>query len=80
MGQYLGIALADLVDVLNPGMIVIGGGAAGAWDLFIEHVRSEVKSRAFRHPAELVQIVRAELGDNAGILGAARVAFDAADR
>ena len=79
MGQYLGIALADLVDVLNPGMIVIGGGAAGAWDLFIEHVRSEVKSRAFRHPAELVQIVRAELGDNAGILGAARVAFDAAE-
>jgi glucokinase len=79
MAHYLGLALADLVDVLNPGMIVIGGGAAGAWDLFIDHVRTELRLRAFRHPAELVQIVRAQLGDNAGILGAARVAFHAAD-
>jgi glucokinase len=78
MGRYLGIALADLVDVLNPGMIVIGGGASGAWDLFIEHVRSEIRLRAFKHPAELLRIVRAELGDNAGILGAASVAFKAA--
>jgi glucokinase len=78
MGRHLGIALADLVDVLNPGMIVIGGGASGAWDLFIEHVRSEIRLRAFKHPAELLQIVRAELGDNAGILGAASVAFEAA--
>lgn len=77
MGRYLGIAMAGLVDVLNPEMILIGGGAAGAWDLFIEHLRSEIRSRAFKHPAELLQIVRAELGDNAGILGAASVAFNA---
>lgn len=78
MGRYLGIALADLIDILNPSTIVIGGGAAGAWDLFIDHVRTEVRSRAFRHPADAATIVRAELGDNAGILGAARVALQAA--
>ena len=76
MGTYLGLALADLVNVLNPEMISIGGGAAGGWDFFIEHVRAEIRARAFRHPAERVVLVRALLGESAGILGAARVAFD----
>jgi glucokinase len=76
MGRYLGIALAGLVDVLNPELIVIGGGAAAGWDFFIEHVRSEIQARAFRDPATRVQIVRASLGEAAGILGAARVALD----
>ena len=76
MGRYLGVALADLVNVLNPEMIAIGGGATGGWDFFIEDVRSEIRARAFRHPAERVVVVRASLGESAGILGAARVAFD----
>ncbi len=75
MGRYLGIALADLVDVLNPEVIVIGGGAAAAWPFFIDHVRAEVRSRAFPTPADRVELVRAALGDSAGILGAARVAL-----
>ena len=76
MGRYLGIALSSLVDVLNPELIVIGGGAAAGWDLFIEHVRSEIRSRAFRHPADRVQVVKASLGEGAGLFGAARVALD----
>ena len=76
MGFYLGIALADLVNVLNPEIIVIGGGASAGWDLFIEHVREQILARAFKEPAESVKLVRAELGDDAGILGAARLAFD----
>jgi glucokinase len=76
MGRYLGVALAGLVDVLNPELIVIGGGASAGWDHFIEHTRSELMARAFRHPAMRVQLVRASLGDTAGILGAARVALD----
>ena len=80
MGRYLGIAIAGLVDVLNPEVIVIGGGASGAWQLFHGHVQDEMLARAFTHPAELVKIVPAELGDRAGILGAARTAFEAADR
>lgn len=76
MGMYLGIALAGLVDVLNPELIAIGGGAAGAWDLFIDPVRVEIAERAFGPPAKRVRLIRASLGDSAGILGAARVAFD----
>ncbi len=74
MGFYLGIALADLVNVLNPEIIVIGGGAAAGWDLFIEYVRDQIRERAFREPAIRANVVRAVLGDDAGILGAARLA------
>lgn len=76
VGFYLGIALTDLVNVLNPEVIVIGGGASAGWDLFIGHVEEQIKSRAFREPAQRAKLVRAELGDDAGILGAARLAFE----
>jgi glucokinase len=77
MGAYLGMALADLVNVLNPEMIVIGGGVAGAWDLFIGPTMEAISKRSFREPAERVKLIRAALGDDAGILGAARLAFSA---
>ena len=77
MGRYLGITLGGLVNALNPEMIVIGGGAAAAWDAFIDHLTKELKYRAFNEPADRVQIVRGTLDDNAGILGAARSTFTA---
>lgn len=80
VGRYLGIAFAGLVNVLNPHMIVIGGGGAGAWDLFIDHVRDEMSGHAFEHPAKTVKLARSELGNRAGFLGASKVAFDLADR
>lgn len=78
MGFYLGIAMAGLVNVLNPDLVVIGGGTAAGWDLFIDHTREQIEKRAFRQPAERAKLVRAKLGDDAGILGAARLAFSAA--
>ncbi len=75
MGSYLGIALAGLIDGFNPGVIVIGGGAAAAWDAFIDHVNDEIAARAFPEPAASAKVVRGKLGDDAGILGAARSAF-----
>lgn len=75
MGSYLGIVLAGLVNTLNPDMIVIAGGASGAWDAFIEPLRTEIHLRAFHAPSTRVKIARTQLGDNAGILGSARSAF-----
>lgn len=75
-GFYLGIALAGLINVLNPETIVIGGGAADGWDLFLPLMQAEIKSRSYREPGRRAKIVRAELGDDAGILGAARLAFE----
>lgn len=74
-GFYLGIALASLINVLNPDVIVIGGGAAAGWDLFVSFLQSEINKRAYSEPARHAKIVRAECGDSAGILGVARLAF-----
>ncbi|HVS21903.1 MAG TPA: ROK family protein, partial [Pyrinomonadaceae bacterium] len=75
MGVYLGVAMADVVNIFNPEMIVIGGGVSAAWDLFAQHAREEVIKRAFPVPAQRCQIVGAECGDDGGLLGAAWLAF-----
>lgn len=77
MGIYLGIGLANLINILNPETIVIGGGVVNGWSLFEKHVNHEVAERAFPIPAAQVKIVPAECGDDAGLLGAARLAFTA---
>ncbi|MEO8435218.1 MAG: ROK family protein [Pyrinomonadaceae bacterium] len=76
MGAFLGIGIANLVNLLNPEVIVIGGRVANAWQLFADHMHREVLARAFSLPAQNVRIVPAECGDDAGLLGAARLAFD----
>ncbi|MGQ0541430.1 MAG: ROK family protein [Blastocatellia bacterium] len=75
VGFYLGIALAGLVNVLNPEVIVIGGGASAGWELFIPETKSQIMKRAFQQPAERVKLLIAELGDDAGILGASHLAL-----
>lgn len=75
MGVYLGIGLASLVNLLNPEVIVIGGGLSNGWELFERHMHQQVIERAFPLPARSVKITRAECGDDAGFLGAARLAF-----
>jgi len=79
MGVYLGVACADLVNIFNPEMIVIGGGVSAAWDLFSRYAQAEVMKRAFPVPARRCQIVRAECGDDAGLLGAAWLALECGD-
>jgi glucokinase len=74
-GAYLGIAMANVINIFNPEMIVVGGGVAAAWDLFAQCAREEVMRRAFPVPAARCQIVRAECGDDAGLLGAAWLAL-----
>jgi glucokinase len=76
MGRYLGAAIADLINALNPELIIIGGGGAGSWDQFIDHTWTEIRARAFSAPVDAVTIVRAALGGEAGLLGAAKVALD----
>lgn len=75
MGTYLGIAAANIVNTLNPELIVIGGGVSAAFDLFAQTAREEMARRAFPVPAARCQIVRAACGDDAGLLGAAWLAF-----
>jgi len=75
MGVYLGIGLANLINIINPEMIVIGGGVVNGWALFEKYMHQQVAERAFSLLAARVKIVCAECGDDAGLLGAARLAF-----
>jgi glucokinase len=79
-GMYLGIGLANLITLIDPQVIVIAGGAVNGWDLFAEEMHRQVEERAFRTTAQQVKIARAECGDNAGLLGAARLAMVSLDR
>ena len=74
-GRYLGIACAALINLLNPEVIVVMGGLAGSWNLLSRSVLEELQKRAFQQAVERVNIVRGVLGDDAGILGAAKLTF-----
>lgn len=75
MGRFLGIGIANLINIFNPEMIVIGGGVKEAWSLFIDAAVREIKARAFAYPAERTRIVPSVLGDDAGMIGAGSVAL-----
>jgi glucokinase len=74
-GMYLGIALANLMNLIDPQMIVITGGVVNGWDLFAGEMYRQIRERAFRATAQQVRITRAECGDNAGVYGAAKIAL-----
>lgn len=73
-GRTLGQALAYIVPVLNPDVIVIGGGAAKAGPSLLEPMRQELNSRLFPMFSSRLKIRTAELGSEAGIVGNAMIA------
>jgi glucokinase len=70
-GRYIGIAISNLIVVLTPQMVVVGGGVARAGDLLMSPIRETVRERVLVTPVEKVQIVFAELGTLGGAMGAA---------
>jgi glucokinase len=71
IARYLGIGIANMIAVLSPDRVVIGGGIAAAADLLIGPVRDELRRRVRTTSLEEVEIVTAELGIWAGAIGAA---------
>jgi glucokinase len=75
VGDALGVATATVINILNPNMIVFGGALSNAGDFIFNPLKARVALNAFKTPAESVQIVRARLGNDAGIIGAAGLAM-----
>jgi glucokinase len=75
-GVWLGIGLAGFVNVFNPEVIAIGGGAARAGDLIFDAARREVHLRAMSPGRDFVEVKEATLGAQSGLLGAAALARD----
>ena len=69
--MYLGVGLANLANLLNVELMVIGGQVSEAWDLFIDPARRELEKRALGSMGKRVKVEKARCGDDAGILGAA---------
>jgi glucokinase len=76
IGRRLGYGLVGVVNVFNPELIVIGGGAIAAGELLLGPAREVVSERALPPVREMVSIVPAEFGDESGMLGAALLALD----
>ncbi|MBI2940261.1 MAG: ROK family protein [Chloroflexi bacterium] len=75
-GTYLGIGIASLTNLLSPARVIVGGGVAQAGELLLAPARAEVQRRAFRPAVAALEIVPAQLGVQAGLLGAIAVALD----
>ena len=71
VGRLLGIGVANLINLLNPDRVVIGGGVSEAWRWFAPSLERTVRSQAMAAAFDGVRIVRATLGNQAGIVGSA---------
>lgn len=69
--KFLGTGIANLINILNPGMVVISGGVTQAGDRLLEPLKKEVRRRAFSHASDNCQIVASSLGSMVGVIGAA---------
>jgi glucokinase len=80
IGRLLGAAIGSLVNIFDPDVVIIGGGfGAAAGDLVLEPARAAARAEAIQPADTTLRIVEAELGDEAGLIGAGLVAFEALD-
>ena len=73
-GEYLGIVLAGLTNVINPDIIVIGGGVSKSGKYILKPVTKTIMARAMDVSSKAVSVVLARLGEDAGIIGGAALA------
>jgi glucokinase len=77
VGRRLGVGIANILNALNPQVVVVGGGIAAAGELLLGPAREVVAERALPHVRDAARIVPAEFGHEAGVIGAGLLAWDA---
>lgn len=70
VGEYIGIGLTSVINLLNPERVIIGGGVAESGELLLGPIRKTIKERAMVVAGNSVEIVPAQLGNSAGVIGA----------
>ena len=78
VGEILGAALANLSNLLDPAVFVVGGGVSQAGNLILEPARRILAERAMIPEGAVAPVVQAALGVDAGLIGAALFALDSA--
>jgi len=76
IGSRLGVAIASYVNIFNPQVVVVGGGVIAAGELLLKPARAAVAERALPPSRDEVEVVPAHFGIEAGMVGAAALAFD----
>jgi glucokinase len=76
MGMWFGTALSSLLNLLNLDAVIVGGGVGASLDLMEPAISKELSSRCFPEIANGVCVLKGELGDDAGLLGAAALVSD----
>ena len=74
--EILGVGLANLINLLAPDVIVLGGGVMDRFELFAPIFYETLSERVTLIPWRRVRIRRAALGQYAGVIGAAKAALD----
>ena len=74
--EYLGTALANAVNLLNPEAIVIGGGLVEADDIFLKQLEKRIIQKSFPTASRNLRVFRAKLGNSAGLVGAGLYCLD----
>jgi glucokinase len=74
-GRFLGVGLANIINILGPEAIILTGGLIGAWNIYVQEAIKEASRRAFKELFDAVKIIPSSLGDDAGIVGAASLVF-----
>ena len=74
-GARIGLVLSNFMALLNPAMIVVGGGVSKTGELLFRPLRDAMAARVYPRPARGVKLVPAALGDNVGIIGAAALIY-----
>lgn len=78
-GYYLGVGLANLINIFNPELIIVGGGLANIGDRLLQPAFRVAGERAFPEAYQRVRLARSELGQDSGVLGAAAFALREVD-
>ena len=73
---YLGLACANISNTLNPETVVIGGGVSAAGEFLLKRVQQNFQKFAFPTVRTSTQLKLAQLGNDAGVIGAASLALD----
>jgi glucokinase len=80
IGHYLGLAIGSFVNIFAPEVVVVGGGfGMAAWELLREPAVAAARREALQPADHELRILKAELGDDAGLVGAGLVGFEALD-
>jgi glucokinase len=74
-GYYVGVGLANLINIFNPELVIIGGGLSNIGGMLLEPAFQTAGERAYKEAFQSVRFASAELGRNSGVLGAAAFAL-----